>query len=87
MSDDWEYDEYECPRCSAYPTRFMRCPELGCDDGYIDMHEFDDPMLFDDGDYEMCQTCKGTGFVRWCGKCGYELTSADLDADARLEPL
>lgn len=78
MSDEWEYDEYECPKCGAYPTRMMGCPEIGCDDGYIDMHEFDDPMLFDEGDYEMCQTCHGTGWLRWCGKCGYELTLKDI---------
>lgn len=78
MSDEWEYDEYQCPKCGAYPTRFMRCPEIGCDDGLVDMHEYDDPMLFDEGDYERCQSCKGTGWLRWCGKCGYDLTLKDL---------
>lgn len=74
MSDDWEYDESECPECGHYPTKFMRCSVTGCDDGWIDMHEFDDPMLFDEGDVEMCRECNGTGIVRWCPNCGHDMT-------------
>lgn len=80
MSDDWEYNELECPRCHAYPTRARRCGEIGCDDGWIDMHECDDPMLFDKGDMEMYQECHGTGWLRWCGECGYELPAANIRA-------
>lgn len=31
--DDWEYSEFQCPKCKAYPTRFVHCPQIGCDDG------------------------------------------------------
>ena len=78
--NDWEFDEYQCPKCGAYPTRFKRCDVIGCDDGWIDMHEYDDPMFFDEGDVEMCQECHGTGWLRWCGKCGYDLTLVDMRA-------
>lgn len=78
MSDEWEYDEFACPKCGASPTRIMSCPEIGCDDGWIDLYEYDDPMLFDEGDEEMCGTCHGTGRLRWCGECGYELTAKDI---------
>lgn len=75
---DWEYGEFQCPKCNAYPTRFKHCDNIGCDDGYIDMHEFDDPMLFDEGDYERCQECRGMGVIHWCGECGYTLTRKDM---------
>lgn len=78
MSSDWEYGDFSCPKCGT-TTRFMRCNELGCDDGYIDMHEYDDPMFFDEGEYERCENCKGMGVLHWCGNCGYDLTPADMN--------
>lgn len=73
MSDDYEFDDYACPKCGHEPTHVRRCTNYACDDGWIDMHEFDDPMLFDEGDVERCDECGGTGSIRWCPNCGYDI--------------
>lgn len=79
--DDWEHDEAVCPRCGHEPTLRCDCPNYACDDGLVDMHEFDDPMLFDEGDVEECQECHGYGVLRWCPECGYDL---NLDPERLL---
>jgi hypothetical protein len=76
MSDDWEFDDEACPKCGQEPTRARRCEVVGCDDGWIDMHEYDDPLMFDPGETEMCDECHGTGWVRWCPKCGHDMNHA-----------
>ena len=70
--DDWEYDERPCPACGAGSTRWRRCDAIGCDDGEIDMHEFDDPLWYDSGDTEPCQECSGKGHHWWCSVCGWD---------------
>lgn len=70
---DREYDidsDTPCPHCEHEVTHYRPCYEIGCDDGFIDLYEFDDPMLFDPGEFEMCLECMGTGVVCWCPKCG-----------------
>ena len=76
--DDYEFDDESCPKCGHYPTHARRCHVIGCEDGYIDLHEYDDPLFFDEGETEMCRECWGTGWERWCPKCGYDLQRARL---------
>lgn len=71
--DEYELDEDPCPKCGADAVRFRRCHAVGCDDGLIDMYEFDDPLWYSPGDYEPCEECAGTGVHRWCSACGYDL--------------
>jgi len=78
LDDDIEFDDDSCPKCGHYPTYSRRCHVLGCDDGNIDLHEYDDPLFFDPGETEMCTECWGTGWERWCPKCGYDLQKARL---------
>jgi hypothetical protein len=73
--DDYEFDDQECPKCGHQPTHARRCDVIGCDDGWIDMHEYDDPLMFDEGETEMCEECHGTGWQRWCPGCGYDLNT------------
>lgn len=83
--DDYEIDDYDgegCPQCGHYPTHARRCSVVGCDDGWIDMHEYDDPLFFDEGETEMCEECNGTGWLRWCPSCGCDLQRAHLTPDA-----
>lgn len=89
--DDYEFDDEACPKCGTYPTHARRCHVIGCEDGYIDLHEYDDPLFFDEGETEICRECWGTGWERWCPKCGYDLQRARLtqrepdDGDAPAE--
>ena len=76
--DDYEFDDEACPKCGTYPTHARRCHVIGCEDGYIDLHEYDDPLFFDEGETEICRECWGTGWERWCPKCGYDLQRARL---------
>lgn len=62
--DDVGISPEPCVKCGG-EVRYRRCSEIGCDDGWIDMHEYDDPIMFDDGDVEMCGECRGTGWITW----------------------
>jgi hypothetical protein len=78
LDDDIEFDDEACPKCGHSPTHSRQCSVVGCDDGWIDMHEYDDPLFFDEGETEMCEECSGTGWLRWCPSCGYDLQRARL---------
>jgi hypothetical protein len=73
MDEEIELDGEDCPACGR-PMLTRRCDVLGCDDGYIDMHEYDDPLLFDEGEEERCDECLGLGYVIWCRNCGHDHT-------------
>jgi hypothetical protein len=73
--DDYEIsDDERCPKCNHSPIHWRRCQAIGCDDGWIDMHEYDDPLWYDPGDLEMCEDCQGTGIEKWCPGCGANLS-------------
>ncbi len=72
--DDYLDSEEECPSCGHYPTRWRDCANYCCEDGWIDMHEYDDPLWYDPGDVERCEECRGTGIEKWCPKCGANLS-------------
>lgn len=44
FDDDEIEDEYDmsCPKCGHSPIRSCRCRAMGCNDGWIDMHEYCD---------------------------------------------
>lgn len=76
---DWDdgvyYDEDKCPKCGEYKVCWRDCDDWNCDDGYIDEYE-DDPINFAPGEqYVMCRECWGTGIVRWCSGCGFDITA------------
>lgn len=78
MCEDYEIDDRPCPKCGHGETRSRYCDQIGCDDGYIDECD-DDPINFAPGEeYSVCQECCGTGVVRWCPKCGYDLNRSAL---------
>lgn len=89
--DDYEIDcdEY-CPRCARSPIHWRRCANYCCEDGYIDLHEFDDPLWFDPGEVETCPDCRGTGIEKWCPMCGADLSGTSdqqaHQADAPSSP-
>lgn len=63
-----------CPKCSHSPIHYRNCEQVGCDDGWIDMYEYDDPLLFDPGESEPCSECRATGIEQWCPGCGANLS-------------
>ena len=72
FDEDTEFDDEPCPRCGHAPTLARRCDVLGCDDGWIDRYD-EDPGWYDEDDPELCTECWGTGWQRWCPKCGFNL--------------
>jgi len=70
---DYEESDLECPHCGHSPTRWQHCDVVGCDDGWIDLYEYDDPINFSLGKVEQCTTCRGTGIVQWCPECGKDI--------------
>ena len=62
-----------CPKCGHYPTRRRLCDAIGCEDGWIDMYEHDDPLWYDPGDLESCHECNGFGNLWWCPECGFDM--------------
>lgn len=73
---DVNYDG-KCPRCGHSPTRGRQCTALYCDDGWVDLYE-DDPLMYDPGEGESCDECRGHGYVQWCPGCGADLTGVNV---------
>jgi len=71
---DYEVDYDECPKCNREPIHWRHCNQANCDVGYIDMHVYDDPLWWDEGEYEVCDECNGTGIEKWCPGCGANLS-------------
>lgn len=74
------YGEEACPFCGHWPTVWMHCHAMGCDDGYVDLHEFDDPLFYDPGDVAPCDECDGTGIIEWCPVCGRDPREAEAES-------
>jgi hypothetical protein len=69
--DDYEIDYDEiCPHCNHSPIHWRECSNYCCEDGWIDLYEYDDPLWYDPGDVQRCPECHGTGIEKWCPKCG-----------------
>jgi len=87
MMDDYQddYDE-ECPHCGNPFVRWRHCEQIGCEDGWIDMHEYDDPLWYDEGETEMCPECHGTGIERWCPACGKDVIYSEEEATNANQP-
>lgn len=80
--DDYEIDDTTCPNCGNSSTHSRRCAAIGCDDGWIDGHEYDDPLWYDEGECFMCDECYGTGVERWCPSCGFDLQKPRKKAES-----
>lgn len=66
MSDDWEYSDCPCPKCSTdMATR--TCGSCG-GEGFVE--DEDDWEGWDRDD--TCETCNGQGHETWCRECGWD---------------
>jgi DnaJ-class molecular chaperone len=72
MDDDVELSEYYCPKCgeSLYTRDCEYCAGEGIND---DLHE-EDPLWYDEDDWEYCSNCYGKGYFIWCGNKGCDVT-------------
>ena len=50
------------------------------------MHEYDDPLWYDEGEEARCEDCHGTGVERWCPKCGFDLQKPRKGKKENIEP-
>lgn len=83
LDDELDHDDMPCPACGAHEVRSRGCDAVDCEDGYIDEYE-QDPLNFSPGEeYTVCSECLGTGILRWCAKCGCDITL--LEHQARQE--
>lgn len=72
MMDEYELEDTECPACGHSPIHASDCTVLGCEDGWVDRYD-EDPLWYDQDKPERCDECYGTGILRWCPKCGFDL--------------
>jgi hypothetical protein len=85
MSDDYQYDDCECPKCGHAPTHSrdsQNCDEMNevcvCID---DLCRGSGECIHGDG-MDPCPECAGTGIQRWCPKCGADYWRAKRAARA-----
>jgi DnaJ-class molecular chaperone len=76
MDDDVELSEYYCPKCgeSLYTRDCEYCAGEGIND---DLHE-EDPLWYDEDDWEYCSNCYGKGYFIWCGNKGCDVTDKEI---------
>lgn len=58
----------DCPKCHT-PQDWIPCYSVGCDEGYYDGHEYDDPLWYDPGEMVICEDCQGKGGWWHCYEC------------------
>ncbi len=56
----------ECPQCGA--ERFWVDCWNGCEDGRHSLHD-EDPLFYDEGDWETCDVCQGAAGWLQCDAC------------------
>lgn len=74
LDDDIQLDDEPCPQCNHEPTYYRHCGHIGCDFGIIWLYQ-NDPLWYDKDDYERCIECHGSGWIRWCPGCGFDLSA------------
>lgn len=78
MRDDTMHEDEPCPKCGEYEVLSRHCDEIQCEDGWCDEYE-DDPINYSPGEkYTRCNECLGTGILRWCRKCGFDITAYEF---------
>ena len=67
--EDWEYSDFNCPKCGE-TLRCRDCEDCGGEGTIDDLYE-QDPMWYDEDEWEYCSHCNGKGCFFWCGneKC------------------
>ena len=73
LDDDTELYDDPCPKCEGNIVLYRECGAIGCEDGYYDGHEYDDPLWYDPGEMVKCAECNGRGRHIWCRSCGWDL--------------
>lgn len=83
MSDEYEFSDLVCPFCGHEPTHVRDCPK--CEEGFIDCYD-EDPLWYDEDEFEVCLDCHGTWVQHWCLECGkYIYFGADETEDEGRE--
>lgn len=84
FNDDIEFAEIECPKCG---NDMVRRDCNSCEDGFHDLYD-EDPLYYDEEDFEKCSECDGHGCHVWCQKCGWDyLENRYLNGKSELETI
>ena len=57
-----------CPDCHL-ELEWQECQAIGCEDGFYDAYEFDDPLWFEPYTMVRCEECHGHGGDWYCIQC------------------
>jgi predicted RNA-binding Zn-ribbon protein involved in translation (DUF1610 family) len=79
--NDYEIDEFSCPKCSRTSIHWRRCNQ--CDDGYI---ECDDAINYTFGENStVVKPAWGRqGIESWCPSCGVNVQSLLLRSESEV---
>lgn len=72
QQEEQDYAESLCPRCKCCEMDWEDCYQCGGEGGrgYDDDLQFEDPLWYQPGDFETCDTCEGAGGWAMClGNC------------------
>ena len=76
MEDDYEISDYYCPRCGQNLMR-RDCEECGGEGTIDDLYE-QDPLWYDESDWEHCSNCEGVGAFFWCKNKECKVTRKEI---------
>lgn len=71
--DHYQIEYIPCPKCDHHLIHSNDCINIACEDGSVDIS--DDDFLSPGSNYETCSECNGTGILRWCPSCGYDISA------------
>lgn len=82
MDNDIEFDsETSCTNCTNSYTYLRRCSNIFCVDGYIDVSDDDEFEFTGRNEMELCETCHGNGYERWCPECGKDVLVSSTEEE------
>ena len=74
--DDYEMSDYSCPKC--HENLMTRdCEYCGGYGTIDDLHE-QDPLWYEEDDWEYCSNCRGVGAFFWCANEKCDVTEKEI---------
>lgn len=74
--EDWEFCDFTCPKCGE-TLRTRDCEYCGGEGTIDDLCE-QDPLMYDENDWEYCSNCNGEGAFFWCATVNCDVTDEEI---------